>query len=365
MTTFIPGLELCGRYYAELVQPLLERHFPGLRHAAALIGYGSEVLGFDTPMSMDHAWSPRLLLFLSEADAAHAGAIHDMLASQLPTHFLGFPLSIQASADEAGVFVMDEQASPGQINHRVWTMTLRQFVLDELGWDLHEPLQPVDWLTFPAQRLRTLTAGRVYFDNLGELTALRQTLAFYPQQVWLYLLASGWARIAEEEHLMPRAGFVGDELGSALIGSRLARDIMSLCFLMEKQYAPYPKWFGSAFQRLECAAEFSPLLWQAQQAATWPEREKSLGAAYCLLARNHNRLGLTAALPEALSPFHGRPFQVIQAEEFASALSALISDPTLVRIAARGLIGSVDQFSDNTLLRSHAHWRQALKAFYA
>jgi hypothetical protein len=47
---------------------------------------------------------------------------------------------------------------------------------------------------------------------------------------------------------MPRAGFVGDELGSALIGSRLVRDIMNLCFLLEKQYAPYPKWFGTAFQ---------------------------------------------------------------------------------------------------------------------
>ncbi|NTU80855.1 MAG: hypothetical protein HGA45_15995 [Chloroflexales bacterium] len=30
---------------------------------------------------------------------------------------------------------------------------------------------------------------------------------------------------------------------------------MGLCFLIERHYAPYPKWFGSAFQRLACAAE--------------------------------------------------------------------------------------------------------------
>ncbi len=32
---------------------------------------------------------------------------------------------------------------------------------------------------------------------------------------------------------MPRAGFVGDEPGSALIGVRLVGDIMNLCFLVE------------------------------------------------------------------------------------------------------------------------------------
>ena len=108
-----------------------------------------------------------------------------------------------------------------------------------------------------------MTAGAVYFDNVGELTRFRETLAWYPQDVWLYLMASIWDRIGQEEHLMPRAGFVGDELGSALIGSRLVRDIMSLCFLMEKQYAPYPKWFGSAFKKLACAEELSPILWSA------------------------------------------------------------------------------------------------------
>ncbi len=41
---------------------------------------------------------------------------------------------------------------------------------------------------------------------------------------------------------------IGDEVGSALIGSRLVRDIMRLCFLMEQTYAPYAKWFG------ECSA---------------------------------------------------------------------------------------------------------------
>ena len=74
---------------------------------------------------------------------------------------------------------------------------------------------------------------------------------------------------------MPRAGFTGDELGSAIIGSRLVRDVMSLCFLMERRYAPYPKWFGAGFKQLACFEHLSTVLWRAQQAATWPERAPS------------------------------------------------------------------------------------------
>jgi hypothetical protein len=37
------------------VRPVLDAHFPGLAHSAALIGDGSDVLGFDTPVSRDHA----------------------------------------------------------------------------------------------------------------------------------------------------------------------------------------------------------------------------------------------------------------------------------------------------------------------
>ena len=364
MPTFIPGLELCGRYYAELVHPLLDRHFPDLRYAAALIGYGSEVLGFDTEMSMDHAWSPRMLLFLREADITLAENIYNLLVRELPTHFLGFPLGTRPSAEEPGIFFMDENALPGQVAHKVRVTTLRDFVRQEMDWDLRQPLEAIDWLTFSSQILRVMTAGCVYFDNLGELTALRQQLTWYPRDIWLYVMASTWERIGQEEHLMPRAGFVGDELGSSLIGSRLVRDVMSLCFLMEKQYAPYPKWFGTAFQRLACAAEMTPLLWQAQMAATWPEREKAIRAAYELLARQHNALGLTEPLSETVSDFHGRPFKVIHAEVFAKAIRTKIADPEVRRIADKGLIGGIDQLSDNTVLRSHLHWRQGLKALY-
>lgn len=71
---------------------------------------------------------------------------------------------------------------------------------------------------------------------------------------------------------MPRAGIAGDEVGSAVIGARLIRDIMLLGFLLERRYAPYAKWLGTAFSRLACAPVLTPLLRRAQAAPNWQER---------------------------------------------------------------------------------------------
>jgi hypothetical protein len=62
MPSFVPGLELSRNFYHELVRPILDVDFPGLLYSAALLGRGSEVLGFDDEMSTDHDWKLRVLL---------------------------------------------------------------------------------------------------------------------------------------------------------------------------------------------------------------------------------------------------------------------------------------------------------------
>ena len=160
---------------------------------------------------------------------------------------------------------------------------------------------------------------------------------------------------------MWRAGSAGDELGSAIIAGRLMRDVMQLCFLMERQYAPYPKWLGTAFRQLKSAASLTPILQQALSATTWQERQDHLAAAYEVIAARHNQLNLTEALPETTTLFFGRPFRVIGGEKFSRALCDRITDPIVRRWIEWPLIGDVDQFSDNTDLVSDPRWRLALR----
>jgi hypothetical protein len=191
---------------------------------------------------------------------------------------------------------------------------------------------------------------------------VRSRFAWYPHDVWLYLLAAGWQRIGQDEHLMGRAGQVDDEIGSALIAGRLVRDLMRLCFLMEREYAPYSKWYGTAFARLRAAGPLSPLLWRALGAGTWLERDRALGEAYAVVAQMHNARAVTDPQPTEVERFFGRPFSVIFGERFAKALVARIEDPSVRQIPL--LIGGVDQWSDSTDVLETATLRARLRVLY-
>jgi hypothetical protein len=364
MPDFIPGLKLAERFYWDAVRPILDREYPGLAHSAALLGSGSEVLGFDTEMSSDHHWGPRVLLFLhSDGHAQYAADIHETLRHKLPYIFLGYPTNFgDPDPDDNGVQLL-QSVSDGPVNHRVELHTIRDFVNDQLAFEINEKLAPIDWLTFPQQKLLTLTSGAVYHDEIG-LEQIRSRFAFYPQDVWLYLLAAGWSQIGEAEHLMPRAGYVGDEIGSAQLGAQLVRSIMQLCFLMERRYAPYAKWFGTAFARLKCAEEMIPLLRGAQLAETWQAREKNLVLAYEALARMCNALGITEAVDTQAQSFFGRPFRVIMGSGIAERIAAQITDPAVRAIMQRRIIGSIDQITTSTDLLEDISRRHTVKALY-
>jgi hypothetical protein len=362
---FQPGAKLCQQFYWRCVRPILDTHLPGLPHAAALLDSGSEVLGFDDAMSTDHHWGPRVLLFLNQNDHRdYAPAIHDTLALELPTEFEGYPTNFTAPDPEDNGTQLLAPLAQGPVNHRVPCHTFQGFMAEYLNLDIEQPIEPVDWLTFSEQRLLTLTAGPVFYDAVG-LNEDRARFNYYPQDVWLYLLAAGWSRVGQEDHLMGRAGFIGDELGSAIIGARLVRDVMRLCFLMERTYAPYPKWFGSAFKRLPPASSLSPHLTGALQAKTWQEREGFLVQAYEVLAARHNTLGLTEPIPDKAISFFGRPFQVVALHGFAEALLRKVQDPRVQVIAQLPLIGSLDLFSDNTDLNSNPLWRPRVRQLYS
>jgi hypothetical protein len=358
-TPFVPGRELNRRFYAEAVRPLLDERFAGLPHAAALVGGGSDVLGYDTAMSRDHDWGPGVTLFLPEAEAGRAPAIRALLAERLPRSFLGYPTGYASHPDDPA----SERMTAGGAGTRVRTTTVRAFARRQLGWDPGGPLEPADWLTFGGQQLLSVTAGPVFADQPGELSALRERLAWYPTDVWRYLLAAGWARLGQEEHLMGRAGSVGDELGSAVIGARLVRDLMALGFLQERRYAPYPKWFGTAFRELSVGPVLEPLLQEVLRAPSWPERQDAYAGAAELLLRRLNELGLADPVPTRASLFWSRPFWVVWGDRVAAALVDRIADPAVRRLTARRLVGGIDQWSDSTDLKA-PEWRPVLRRIH-
>lgn len=340
---FIPGLKLCECFSMEVVNPLLEQLFPGLLYTACLIGYGSDVIGCDTPMSRDHLWGPRLILFLPEGEFEdQREKVDACLRSQLPHMFLGYPTSF-SPPNEEGTRLLDATLT-GPVDHLIEITTIPAYFDRELGSRAWQSPASADWLSFSEHRLLTLTAGGVFHDDLG-LQSIRERLAYYPKDVWLYLLASAWSEIGQEEPFVGRCGDNGDDLGSRIIAARLAQTCMRLAFLLERRYAPYSKWFGTLFSRLAIGQELLPHLTAALEASHWKDRETALCRTYEVLASALNALDIIPTVEARCSAFHNRPFQVIHGDQIAAQLQRKIEDPVLKRL---GLYGSVNQFSQST-----------------
>jgi len=124
------------------------------------------------------------------------------------------------------------------------------------------------------------------------------------------------------------------------------RDLMRLVLLVQRRYPPYSKWLGTAFARTPAAAELLPMLQAALSAPRWPDRESSLCEAYEAAARLHNELSLTPPVEPVVRPrFYERPYRVLEAGRFVSALRDQILDERIRRLPP---IGAVDQFIDST-----------------
>jgi Domain of unknown function (DUF4037) len=352
----VRGLELSRGLYVEAVRPILERRFPGLEHAAALLGSGSEVLGFDDETSTDHHWGPRLQLFVR--DLAPANEIYEALANELPVEFGGYPTNFGPMQPDGSRHLVAVEGGP--VAHRVDVETVGGFMLEQLGFDPLAGIETADWLVTPSQRLLSVTAGEVFADSVGNLTAAREALAWYPHDVWLLAMAGQWRRISQLEHFMGRTGLRGDEAGSRVITAKLVEDVMRLGFLQERRYAPYPKWFGTAYALLNRVEQ--PALEAAVTSATWKERETALSEAYRLVAQKHNELGVTAELDPEVRQFHGRPFLVPDSNRFVDALRAAITDPEVRAIEHEA--GPINAVSDNTDVLTRPPLWHSLRALY-
>jgi len=316
------GIGLAGAYYDDAVRPLLEAWRPGLPHAAARLGSGSDVLGLDDETSRDHDWGLRLTLLVDDSDVA---AVDGYLEGALPAEHDGLPTRFATTWDPV-------------VRHRVEVATPRGFARSRLGLDPTTDLDAVGWLSLTGQSVLEVTAGAVFHDGPGELTRVRERLRWYPDDVWLHVLAAEWARVGQELPFVGRTGARGDDVGSRVLAARLVGSLLRLGLLLERRWPPYPKWLGTAFAGTPSAATAGPHLDRALAAPTWQDRDAALGEACDALHERQRDLGLPALAGRATEPFFDRPFR------------GLRGLPELLRDAAgdtvHGLPSAVEQWVD-------------------
>jgi len=347
MAPFQPGLGLAEAFYHDIVRTLVPRP-----HAACLLGEGSEVLGYDSTRSTDHAWGLRLQILVAAEDAE---PVSRAIERGLPGTFRGWPVRFYSWQTRT-------------IQHHVEVTTLDAWIARELGFDPRRVLTTAAWLALPQQRLLQVTQGRVFRDDTGELTAIRDLLGWYPRDVWLWMMTTQWHLIGNAAPLLGRTAEAADLRGSRLMAARLVRLMAEMSFLHEHRYWPYAKWFGTAFARLDAASSLGPILDDLLAAADHSVREDALVRALAVLAQRHNALGLTPTVEPVIKDFEVgindavRPYRVLNVGEFVTACRNAIGDEALRNLVT---VGAFDQLAhaDDALV-NFSPWPAHLAAVY-
>ncbi|MGI8906157.1 MAG: DUF4037 domain-containing protein [Candidatus Sumerlaeaceae bacterium] len=242
------GQQISVEFIREVLWPLLESELgsDAQRLAVAVIGTGSDVVGLDDEISRDHHWGPRANVMVLREDAVTLlPRVYDVLSQKLPRDYNGF-----------------------HIEHDLTSMTgvcvtaIDQFFGYFLGTD-QLPTIDLDWLQLCEVDLLHVTSGVVVIDGPGELTRRRDTLAYYPDHIWGKRIADWCMYITGRDapYNIYRTAKRNDLLTGTIYKSQYAKQVMELCFTLNRRYAPYTKWLNRTFRKLpQFASDVAPQL---------------------------------------------------------------------------------------------------------
>ena len=331
------GLALARAFWADVVGPLLDRAAPSVPRAVARLGSGSDVLGLDDEMSRDHDWGLRLQVMVP---ADHQARVLAALEEHLPQTYAGLPTRLTFTGQSAAVLTVD-------------VLSVEDLIDSRLGFDPRAAASAADWLSLTGQAVLEVTAGEVFEDGDGQLTALREALAWYPDDIWHYVVECAWQRLDQELPLMQRAGHRGDDLGSRVIAARLVDVAVHLGFLLCRRWAPYSKWRGTLFRDLPLPARTTTDLAEVLRAGDWRARGEHLASALEALAGQQRDVGLPASFPACI-PFWDRPYLQVNPELLdirgRVRRGSQDEDPGPGTAGANALpagLGSIEQRTDN------------------
>ncbi len=340
MGNFIKGMDLCEGFFNEYAKPIIEENFPDLKYSAGLIGYGSDVLGYDDAVSTDHMWGPRFYMFLSETDISMKDDIINALSENLPYTYKGYSVNFtEPDPNDCGV-QHPEFITEGKVNPLVFIHAFEEYLNEQLGTADLDNISSVQWLAFSEHRLLSLVSGKFFVDGLNCSEKVAK-IKYYPDEVKLYMIASNWEIIASEQAFVKRCGECGDAIGSQLVCARIAERLMRLCFLYKDTYAPYSKWFGTAFNHLDIDISIKQTIQAALSANSLTERENNIVKAQAMVADMHNASDLTDVVDYKIESYFGRDIKVIFAGKFAESTADKLKGSALGNVP---LIGTLSQF---------------------
>lgn len=232
------GIELSEKFYLEYGAPMLHQDFPEIENliAVGLVGSGSECFGYDDEISRDHDFEPGFCLFLPNEeiiDSQTAFAL-ERTYSKLPKEFMGF----------------NRNALNPVGGNRHGVIRMSDFFMEKTGCT-DGNLSLKDWFFVPEQSLLEATNGKIFRDDRGGFTAIRNKLSYMPENVRLKKMAGNLLLMGQSgQYNYKRCISRGETAAAQLAVTEFVKSALNMIFLINKKYIPYYKWSFRALREL-------------------------------------------------------------------------------------------------------------------
>ena len=228
------GLEEAKLLYEQRGKDMLHTCFPEYegRIAVGLAGHGSECFGYDDKLSRDHDFEPGFCLWLTDEDDIHIG-----------------PRLARSYRELTGSGTALKSAMGGK---KLGVLRISDFYRRYTGCP-GAPESAEHWLSLPSWALAEATNGQVWQDDLGEFTAIRNTLLHgMPEDVRLKKIAARAVEMAQSGQYNYLRCLRHGEAGSAQLAlTEFVRSSCSMIFLLNRRHEPYYKWVFRAMEELD------------------------------------------------------------------------------------------------------------------
>lgn len=231
------GIEGAKKYF-EIYGNVLKEQFPDVVKYTAfgLCGQGSECLGFDDEISRDHDFEPGFCLFLPDESKVDRRTVFllERAYAKLPKEFDGAKRSLVSPVGGS----------------RRGVMRTADFFEKTVG-KRDGVLSKYEWLNIPESCLLEAVNGEIFEDNFGEVTKIRQRLAFYPDDIARKKLASALIICGQAgQYNFSRCISHGERAAAQLAAFEFVNAALSVIFLLNGKYRPFYKWSFRALSGL-------------------------------------------------------------------------------------------------------------------
>lgn len=242
------GLELSRGYFEEYGKPMLEREFADILPfiAVGFTGSGSEHYGFDDEISKDHDFEPGFCIFLPDETVVdrRKAFLLERAYAKLPKEYMGVSRQIVSPVG-------------GSRNGVIRTA---DYYLKAVG-SADGNLTVQQWLTLPDYALAEAVNGEIFFDNYGEVSAIREYLTEMPEDVRYKRLAGNLLLMGQSgQYNFMRCLSHGEAEAAQLACNEFVSAAMKATFLLHERYMPYYKWSFRALRQLWGAEELADKL---------------------------------------------------------------------------------------------------------